>query len=78
MDIRTAAGHLYNKLRRHSWFAMVGIGIDNDKEALLVYVKSARFKINERPPKTWEGYPVIVKNIKKITPASPSPIADLG
>jgi len=61
MTIHEAAQSLYTQLRQYPWFVTVGIGVENGRDTIMVYVSSFKEKEIEFFRNGWNGHPVVIR-----------------
>ena len=59
--LREAAGSLQASLQDCSWFMMVGVGVVDGDDGLIVYAARGGRSLARRVPGRWEGFPVAVR-----------------
>jgi hypothetical protein len=68
MDIQAAAESLREKLQAAPWFTMVGVGEQEGRKCIFLYVKS----LNSVPPELlkngWQNFPVVTRKMGQPRP----------
>jgi hypothetical protein len=65
MSIVKAAQELLNRLQGVRWLTAIGVGQEDQKECIFLYVKSLRQAKAETAFLTdgWQGFPVVIKQM---------------
>lgn len=66
---RQAAIRLGQRLVGMPWYSHVGITSEGGRSVLIIYLSRALGRDRDRVPETWEGFPVRVQFLGRITPA---------
>jgi len=70
MDIERAATELQSHFHRAPWFTSVGVGRQNGREVIFLYVNSVERARAAFPQTEWHGFPVIIRKMTGLRPAA--------
>lgn len=70
--IQRAALSLQQSLGQFPWFRMVGVGLVDGNQGLIVYTRLSNKGIRRLIPSSWEGYPVTSRRM-----GNPVPMASM-
>lgn len=70
MTMEQAAQLLDEKLRGYPWYVSVGVGATTSGPTLFLYVKHSRAAELKQFSSGWYGYPVIIRAVGAVRPAS--------
>jgi hypothetical protein len=65
-----AATNLGDRLQGNPWFSSVGVAEEEDRPVLIVYLRRKSKAIDGLIPHVWEGIPVRLREIGKISSLS--------
>lgn len=66
-DIRQAATDLRVHFGRPSWLSSIGVGSEDGRSAIIVFVVNTP-RIGNPIPDEWEGYPVVMRVFGSFAP----------
>lgn len=65
-----AAVSLETELAGYVWFRMIGVGLVNGMEGIIVYVSDNSQPVEHRIPMSWDGFPVTHRKMSQPVPIS--------
>jgi len=61
MTVQEAARVLYERVRERPWFTAVGVGKEQGRDCIVLYVRRRDPEVSGLDSQDWLGYPVVVR-----------------
>jgi len=65
-ELQIAVTSLNKRMKRYSWFIIVGVGLVDGSAGLFIYTRRLNNRIRKYIPDMWEGFPVVCYKMSQL------------